>query len=548
MKIVLKILGGIGTLVALLLLLVVLCHLNPNLSKNIGQVVARFVPSETENGLNTQPAQTTANAQNVANIVIPENGGEGTTPQEQGISPDAMQSLYVAPDPDELKVDIVVQGLNGLEAVEDVGETITREEVKEIEDTLSVGESGEGLDWDGEKYPYYAMLNDSGKELYRQIYANMEAYTDKFRPIHDTNKNELKNAFSAVCNDQPQLFYIKTGYGYKQDMSGKIAEIDLMYLFAENQVDEAREKLEESAERIIATAENEPSDYDKEVVIHDALMDMNTYSKSAPMNQSAYSALVNGKTVCAGYARAFQYICMQMDIPCYLCVGYAGEKHAWNIIKLEDDYYNVDVTWDDSDPNTHDYFNCSDAKYAKDHIRRELAVYLPPCNGDKYSDLVVDPKIEPEPGQKPESENVSEPVTYEPKQPENSAKNKDDAADMQTGSDVKDEPTAKVTEEETPVEEEKIDLKKTAESVEEYYKLCRANLMASDKSEVTFVIKVKDKALWQDIRRTYQNDEYKEGYAQRVLMDKSKDFYSVDVEMKRLTGGIYEVTHKARIE
>lgn len=544
MRIVLKILGGIGTLVALLLLLVVLCHLNPNLSKNIGQVVAKFAPTDVEAPENAEPVKPIQGAQNVA-YVVPQEGGEGTIPQEsEGISPDAMQSLYVVPEIEDLKVDILVRGLNGLEAVEDVGETITREEVKEIENTLSVGETGEGLDWNGEKYPYYAMLNESGKELYRQIYANMEAYTSQFRPVHDTNKNELKNVFSAVCNDQPQLFYIKTGYGYKQDKSGKIAEIDLMYIFQENQIDAAREELEASAEKIIVEAQRESSNYDKEVVIHDALMDMNTYSKSAPMNQSAYSALVNGRTVCAGYARAFQYICMQMDIPCYFCVGYATEKHAWNIIKLEDDYYNVDVTWDDADPNTHDYFNCSDAEFAKDHVRRDMAVYLPPCNGDKYSDLIIDPEIEPEPEQKEESEAISEPEIYEPVKEEDLTNEPDNEA----ASEVEEEPSTKTSEEEKTVEEEKVDLTKTAESIEEYYKLCRANLMASDKDEVTFVIKVKDKALWQDIRRTYQNEEYKEGYAQRVLMDKSKDYYSVDVEMKRLTGGIYEVTHKAKLE
>lgn len=538
MKIVLKILGGIGTLVALLLLLIILCHLNPDLSKNIGQVVAQMVPTKTEKTV--EPERAAGNTQSVINIVNPEKGGEGTTPKEDaGLSPESLQTQYVSPEPTDLKVDAIVLGLNGLEEIEDIGETITREQAKEIEAELPMGETGEGLDWDGEMYPYYAMLNDSGKELYRQIYANMEKHTKQFRPVHETNKNELKNAFSAVCNDQPQLFYIKTGYGYKQDMSGKIAEIDLMYLFQDSQVESAREQLEKSASRIIAKAEATNSDFDKEVIVHDALMELNSYNKSATMNQSAYSALVNGQTVCAGYARAFQYICMEMDIPCYYCTGYAGEKHAWNIIKLEDDYYNVDVTWDDTAPNTHDYFNCSDADYAKDHARREMAVYLPPCNGDKYSDLIVDPKLEePEEEKEAEPEEVRE---IEKNVPEADAKEEEKEVPQEKEAEKSE------TEEVKEVEEEKVDLNKTAESVEDYYKLCRANLMASNKDEMTFTIKVKDKLLWQDIRRTYQNEEYKEGYAQQVLKDKSKDTYTVDVEMKRLTGGIYEVTHTVKL-
>ena len=100
---------------------------------------------------------------------------------------------------------------------------------------------------------------------------------------------------------------------------------------------------------------------------------------NAPMNQSAYSALVNGRTVCAGYARAFQYLMQRLGIPCYYCTGYAGEDHAWNIIKLGEDYYNVDVTWDDTDTPTYDYFNKSDREFGTSHMRTGLAVYLPAC-------------------------------------------------------------------------------------------------------------------------------------------------------------------------
>mgnify|MGYP006990155591 CR=1 FL=1 len=52
----------------------------------------------------------------------------------------------------------------------------------------------------------------------------------------------------------------------------------------------------------------------------------------------------------------------QLGIPCYYCTGFAGENHAWNIIRLDDEYYNVDVTWDDTTPNTYDYFNKTSLK------------------------------------------------------------------------------------------------------------------------------------------------------------------------------------------
>jgi hypothetical protein len=58
---------------------------------------------------------------------------------------------------------------------------------------------------------------------------------------------------------------------------------------------------------------------------------------------------VEKKAVCAGYAKAFQYITNRLGIECEYVRGRckSGEWHAWNIIKLEGDYYYVDATWDD---------------------------------------------------------------------------------------------------------------------------------------------------------------------------------------------------------
>ena len=124
-----------------------------------------------------------------------------------------------------------------------------------------------------------------------------------------------------------------------------------------------------------------------EKFVHDVLLERIDYQLGAAMNQSAYSALVNGETVCAGYARAFQYLMQQLDIPCYYCTGYAGESHAWNIIGLEDGWYNVDTTWDDAGEGTYDYFNRTDADYADSHVRQDMSVYLPSCDGETYRGL-----------------------------------------------------------------------------------------------------------------------------------------------------------------
>ena len=83
---------------------------------------------------------------------------------------------------------------------------------------------------------------------------------------------------------------------------------------------------------------------------------------------------MEGKGVCAGYAFALQYLLMRAGIQSYYVVGYAGENHAWNLAKIDGEWYYVDATWDDpvyngsDDPYSpyHSYFNITTAMLQED--------------------------------------------------------------------------------------------------------------------------------------------------------------------------------------
>lgn len=64
--------------------------------------------------------------------------------------------------------------------------------------------------------------------------------------------------------------------------------------------------------------------------------------------QTPYSALVEGVTVCAGYAKSFKLLCDAYNIPCAIVTGQShGENHAWNYVQVGDDWYAIDCTWAD---------------------------------------------------------------------------------------------------------------------------------------------------------------------------------------------------------
>ena len=65
--------------------------------------------------------------------------------------------------------------------------------------------------------------------------------------------------------------------------------------------------------------------------------------------------------VCESYAKTYLYLCLLNNVECIIVTGDAGEDHAWNMICLDDIWYAVDCTWDDTNNSEaiYDYFGMS---------------------------------------------------------------------------------------------------------------------------------------------------------------------------------------------
>lgn len=84
------------------------------------------------------------------------------------------------------------------------------------------------------------------------------------------------------------------------------------------------------------------SDYEKIKATHDYLIEYNNYHIGS---DGPYRALYKGQTNCNGYALAFMAIMRECGIP---CTYETGDNHAWNSVQLDGEWYNIDVTWDDT--------------------------------------------------------------------------------------------------------------------------------------------------------------------------------------------------------
>lgn len=119
---------------------------------------------------------------------------------------ETVTSGYILPDMDNIVIPENVSGRNGYQEVQEEREQVDDETAAVLQSQLDVGNTGDGLEFDVLYYPYYAMLDEKGQHMYRQIYANANDVYSQFLPVEEMTAGQLRNIFSAVYNDHPELF------------------------------------------------------------------------------------------------------------------------------------------------------------------------------------------------------------------------------------------------------------------------------------------------------------------------------------------------------
>ena len=100
--------------------------------------------------------------------------------------------------------------------------------------------------------------------------------------------------------------------------------------------------------------------YDRVKAIHDYLVKNVDYDYNGletgnlqPSVYTAEGALCNGLAVCQGYAEAFELLCAKAGVKAQMVYGDAGnstdgwQSHAWNVVRIDGEWYQIDCTWDD---------------------------------------------------------------------------------------------------------------------------------------------------------------------------------------------------------
>lgn len=258
-------------------------------------------------------------------------------------------------------------------------------------------------------YGYESLESDVLRSLYMTIGEYMHKSFEEEFNAGKTSLAEFDEALGAYEVDHPEEFWLDLSSRYSYIDYGTSIGFMLNYELEGDELREAKDVFNQKVQQIVNSAPQQASDYQIEIFANNYIIDHCEYGNEAKMRHNAYGALVNGKAVCDGYSKAFQVICNRLGIDCVGINGFCPEfnkengessdtGHMWNCVKIDGEWYHVDVTWNDGDVHIQRYlyFNLTTDKVKENHTISPLFdekkeneelfnVYLPECNSEKYN-------------------------------------------------------------------------------------------------------------------------------------------------------------------
>lgn len=391
-----------------------------------------------ETSVNTAAAESTETAENTETA-------EKTETAENTESAEAVKaaSAEEAESGTEAAVEEIVHptGLMDLNVI-NVGSIAEDDVLDETEVNSSKSSSVYAAEWDAYSSNYvYNMLSTEEREFWdgldascRQVLLgtdNLTAGRIPYVSCGSLSTSRIEYVAYMFRYMNPQYYFINVSLYQGSSSSGWRAAFGVYSAF---QNGTARSTATQSVKNQVDTWKNTvnslSSEAEKVKKIHDLIVEKvdynydiynsSSFNEDTAYTQSVYSVFCMDKTVCAGYAQAFEMMCNGVGVD---CIAVTSDDHEWNKVRINDSWYNVDCTWADQSTINYEYFERSDAVYDADlasyvgsHAEESYwSEYLPACtldSGATYSDPGTLPTITQQTAQPQISVTANNNVNY----------------------------------------------------------------------------------------------------------------------------------------
>lgn len=228
--------------------------------------------------------------------------------------------------------------------IRSIAKSIISGEPKEVEELrqMEVAQSEEGH----QEY-YFKQLTEEEQRVYRELLKGIRAREKEFY-LTISDDDSIDRSYHAVLKDHPEIFWVHNREKiYKTTYSDSdYCVFTPGYTYTDSEIDEIQTAMEQSFQEVRALIPEDAGDYEKVRIVYTYVIDHTQY-QTGEDDQSIAGVFWKKSAVCAGYAGAVQYLLERLDIPCIYVDGStkgSTEGHAWNIVKIGQEYYYVDAT------------------------------------------------------------------------------------------------------------------------------------------------------------------------------------------------------------
>lgn len=236
-------------------------------------------------------------------------------------------------------------------------------------------------------------LDEKCQQVYDELLEGVCELKADFAVIR-AEPDDISVAYKAMMGDHPELFWLDGSFAYTYSSLLNSVTVKPGYEVDPSEVEATRQAIEAEANAILGQLGEGATEYEVAQLAYEYIASNTDYVVGAEHNQTIQSVLLGHASVCAGYARAYQYLLHRAGVFCAYVegsIGSRGEDHAWNLVRIDGQYAYVDPTWADptyagSGPGTdvhgviYDYLcNTTDEILRDDHVFSDQSLW-PECN------------------------------------------------------------------------------------------------------------------------------------------------------------------------
>lgn len=233
----------------------------------------------------------------------------------------------------------------------------------------------------------------STEELADAFYYYFSKWQTDFEIHYVGSTTDIENIISKAVDDASKRNHYIQGHLSDRKIEYEYGRMDAKIKVQQQYLTNAEQEkyVDAQVAAIVANVPKETmSDFDKVKFVNDYIVKNTEYSTESIISpHSACAVIKEGKGVCQGYALLALKMLQAFGVETQYVVGevYTG-GHAWNLVKVDGEWYHLDTTWNDPVPDRgnvvrYQYFLVNDTTMKLDHSWDSSA--YPKATNKKYA-------------------------------------------------------------------------------------------------------------------------------------------------------------------